>query len=68
MCSVARGSSVGGKHPSWGAWLAIGAVVGVFAGAFFGGWAGFLAKAHVLDDVDAHVTPARVALEPTGDH
>jgi protein-S-isoprenylcysteine O-methyltransferase Ste14 len=37
----------------WGAWLGIGAVVGVLAGAFFGGWAGFTMKAHLLDEVDA---------------
>ena len=36
----------------WWQWLGIGAIVGVVAGAFFGGWAGFVAKAHVLDDVD----------------
>lgn len=37
----------------WGAWLGIGAIVGVLAGAFFGGWAGFLMKAHTLDEIDA---------------
>ena len=37
----------------WLAWLGIGAVVGVLAGAFFGGWAGFTMKAHLLDEVDA---------------
>jgi hypothetical protein len=36
----------------WWQWLGIASVVGVFAGAFFGGWAGFVAKAHVLDEVD----------------
>jgi hypothetical protein len=30
----------------------MGAVVGMFAGAFFGGWAGFTMKAHLLDEVD----------------
>lgn len=32
--------------------LAVAAGVGVVAGAFFGGWAGFLAKSHVLDEID----------------
>ena len=29
-----------------------GLVVGAFAGLFFGGWAGFVAKAHALDEAD----------------
>jgi hypothetical protein len=46
--------AVGPKGPSdWFAWLGIGAIVGVLAGAFFGGWAGFTMKAHLLDEVDA---------------
>lgn len=44
--------AVGGDDPDWGAWLGMGAGVGAFAGAFFGGWAGFTAKAHLLDEVD----------------
>ena len=32
--------------------FAIAAVVGVIAGVFFGGWAGFLAKAEALDEAD----------------
>jgi hypothetical protein len=44
--------AVGGKDPDWGAWIGIGIVVGVIAGAFFGGWAAFTAKSHLLDDVD----------------
>ena len=32
--------------------LAVAAGVGVVAGVFFGGWAGFLAKSHVLDEID----------------
>ena len=46
--------AVGPKSPAhWLAWLGIGAIVGVLAGAFFGGWAGFLMKAHTLDEVDS---------------
>jgi uncharacterized BrkB/YihY/UPF0761 family membrane protein len=46
--------AVGPEDPEdWLAWLGIGAIVGVLAGAFFGGWAGFIMKAHLLDDVDA---------------
>ena len=44
--------AVGTKDPQWGAWLGIGVRVGAFAGAFFGGWAAFTAKSHLLDDVD----------------
>lgn len=47
-------AAVGSKDPEdWLAWLGIGAIVGVLAGAFFGGWAAFLAKSHLLDEVDA---------------
>lgn len=46
--------AVGPEDPAhWLAWLGIGAIVGTLAGAFFGGWAGFIAKAHLLDEVDA---------------
>lgn len=46
-------AAVGPKDPEdWLAWLGIGAGVGVLAGAFFGGWAGFTMKAHLLDEVD----------------
>lgn len=45
--------AVGPKDPDdWAAWLGIGAIVGLLAGAFFGGWAAFIAKAHLLDEVD----------------
>ena len=44
--------AVGGKDPDWGAWIGMGILVGAFAGAFFGGWAAFTAKAHLLDEVD----------------
>lgn len=46
--------AVGGDDPAWGAWLGIAAIVGVLAGAFFGGWAAFTMKAHQLDEVDSH--------------
>lgn len=36
--------------------LAIGAVIGTIAGAFFGGWAGFLKASHTLDEVDQRAT------------
>lgn len=46
--------AVGPDDPEdWAAWLGIGALVGVLAGAFFGGWAGFTMKAHMLDEVDS---------------
>src|SRR3954467_7258330 len=44
--------AIGGKDPEWGAWMGIGVIVGTFAGAFFGGWAAFTAKSHLLDAVD----------------
>jgi hypothetical protein len=44
--------AVGGKDPDWWAWIGMGALVGVLAGAFFGGWAGFTMKAHLLDELD----------------
>ena len=47
-------AAVGPKDPEdWLAWLGIGVIVGTLAGAFFGGWAAFLMKAHTLDEVDA---------------
>ena len=47
-------AAVGPEDPEdWLAWLGIGVIVGVLAGAFFGGWAAFLMKAHTLDEVDA---------------
>ena len=47
--------AVGGDSDvEWGAWLGIAAIVGTLAGAFFGGWAAFIVKAHQLDEVDAH--------------
>jgi len=45
--------AVGPKDPEdWAAWLGIAAIVGVLGGAFFGGWAGFTMKAHLLDEID----------------
>ena len=35
--------------------LGMGAVVGLFAGAFFGGWAGVTAKAHELDEAERRI-------------
>ena len=46
--------AVGGDDPAWGAYLGIAAIVGALAGVFFGGWAAFIVKAHLLDEVDAH--------------
>jgi hypothetical protein len=46
--------AVGDKDPDWGPWLGMAAGIGVLAGVFFGAWAGFVAKAHVLDDIDLH--------------
>lgn len=41
---------------SWPVWPAVGmaAVVGVFAGAFLGGWAGVTACAEQLDEAELH--------------
>jgi hypothetical protein len=36
--------------------LGIGALVGVVAGAFFGGVGAFMLKSHVLDEVDHRAT------------
>ena len=57
--------AVGDKNPDWVSWLGMAAGIGVLAGVFFGAWAGFVAKAHVLDDIDLHAnrplpTPPRV--------
>lgn len=51
--------AVGPEDPSdWAAWIGIGALVGLLAGAFFGGWAGFTVKAHLLDEADARAARA----------
>jgi hypothetical protein len=43
-------------HPSWGAWLGMATGIGVLVGVFFGVWAGFVTKAHLLDEVEEHAT------------
>ena len=44
---------------SWGVWLAIGAIVGVVAGVFFGGLFTFVTKSEILDEVDRHSAAAK---------
>jgi hypothetical protein len=44
--------AVGGDDPDWGAWLGISAIVGALGGAFFGGWAAFTTKSHMIDVID----------------
>jgi Mg/Co/Ni transporter MgtE len=44
--------AVGDDGPSWGVWIGMACAVGILAGSFYGGWAGFVAKAHLLDDLD----------------
>jgi hypothetical protein len=48
-------------NPGWPVWPALGmaAVVGVFAGAFLGGWAGVTACAEALDEAELHPPHAR---------
>jgi hypothetical protein len=48
--------AVGDKDPEWGPWLGMAAAIGLLNGVFFGALAGFITKAHVLDDVDQHMT------------
>jgi hypothetical protein len=48
--------AVGGKDPEWGPWLGIAIGIGILNGVFFGALAGFVTKAHLLDDVDRHGT------------
>ena len=45
-------------NPGWPVWPALGmaAVVGVFAGAFLGGWAGVTACAERLDEAELHAS------------
>jgi hypothetical protein len=52
--------AVGGNSDvSWGLWLSIGAVIGLIAGAFFGGLFAFVTNSHVLDDTDRHAAAAK---------
>jgi hypothetical protein len=40
------------QHPRWGGWLGMAVGIGVLAGLFFGVWAAFVTKAHLLDEAD----------------
>jgi hypothetical protein len=51
----------GDSDVSWGVWLAIGAIVGVIAGVFFGGLFTFVTKSHLLDETDRHAAAAKHA-------
>ena len=45
--------AVGPNSPGdWLPWILSGIIVGILAGGFFGGWAGFTVKAHDLDRAD----------------
>jgi hypothetical protein len=48
--------AVGGDNPDWLPWLGMAAAIGILNGVFFGALAGFVMKAHTLDDVDRHST------------
>jgi hypothetical protein len=43
---------IAGSDQDLGEALGMAAVVGVFAAVFFGGWAGTVAKAHALDELE----------------
>jgi hypothetical protein len=49
----------GNSGVSWGLWIAMGAIVGLVAGAFFGGLFAFLKNAHTLDETDRHTAAAK---------
>jgi len=53
--------AVGVMGTGWPVWPAMGmaAVVGVFAGAFLGGWAGVTACAERLDEAELHTPRSR---------
>lgn len=53
--------AVGVMGTGWPIWPAVGmaAVVGVFAGAFLGGWAGVTACAERLDEAELHTPRSR---------
>jgi hypothetical protein len=66
--------AIGDKDPEWGPWLGMAAAIGTLNGVFFGALAGFVTKAHVLDDVDRHGTQMaesaradRGDIQPRGD-
>jgi hypothetical protein len=56
ICIALVALAVGGQHPKWGAWLGMAAGIGLLVGLFFGVWAGFVSKAHLLDEVEEHVS------------
>lgn len=48
--------AVGPDDPEhWLAWIGIGVLIGALAGVFFGAWVGFTIKAHDLDRADLPV-------------
>jgi hypothetical protein len=52
--------AVGGNSGvSWGLWIATGAIIGLLAGAFFGGLFAFLKNSHLLDETDRHTAAAK---------
>lgn len=62
--------AVGDKDPDWGPWLGMALGIGTLSGVYFGALAGFVAKAHVLDDVDRHAVravEAAAGLSPSDD-
>jgi hypothetical protein len=56
MVTIAVGGNSG---VSWGLWIAMGAIIGVLAGAFFGGLFAFLTNSHLLDETDRHTAAAK---------
>jgi hypothetical protein len=56
MVAIAVGGNSG---VSWGLWIGMGAIIGVLAGAFFGGLFAFLTNSHLLDETDRHTAAAK---------
>ena len=56
MVAIAVG---GNSSVSWGLWIAMGAIIGLLAGAFFGGLFAFVTNAHLLDETDRHTAAAK---------
>jgi len=54
MGIVALAMVVTGAHLSWWAAMGMAAVVGAFAGSFFGGWAGITLNAEQLEEAERH--------------